>query len=231
MTNDIYINRKIAQLILLQRIELAGPLLKKIRKLFGRKFFTNFVSKYFIAPNLIGRKYINLMVQEYENLKKFNDFNNQKILSIGSGMSGLELVMSLNNNCNFSIIEKNYTSDKVVYGWDSKNSEGYNNLKLLELFLLKNGMNKSHFEIYNFDTDNLPNSHFDYILSLYSLDYHYNFDIYSNYLKKVSDKNTKIIFDTIRPDYFKNIFKKLDIIDTKSETVHKSKRIICREFI
>ena len=63
MTNDIYINRKIAQLILLQRIELAGPLLKKIRKLFGRKFFTNFVSKYFIAPNLIGRKYINLMVR------------------------------------------------------------------------------------------------------------------------------------------------------------------------
>ena len=174
---------------------------------------------------------MNLMVEEYENLKKFNDFNNQKILSIGSGMSGLELVISLNNDSNFSIIEKNYTSQKVIYGWDSKNSEAYNNLKLLELFLLKNGMSKSQFEIYNFDTDNLPDRHFDYILSLYSLDYHYNFDIYSNYLKKVSDKNTKIIFDTIRPDYFKNIFKKLDIIDTKTETVHKSKRIICREFI
>lgn len=229
--NNVYINRKIAQLILLQRIELAGPLLKKIRKLFGRKLFTNFISKYLISPPLIGRRYMKLMLSEYEDLNKFVNFNNQKILSIGSGMSGLELVINLKNNSNFSIIEKNYTSQKVIYGWDSSNSEAYNNLKLLELFLLKNGMNKNKFEIYNFDTDELPEKHFDYILSLYSLDYHYNFDIYLNYIKKVSHNDTKIIFDTIRPEYFENVFKKIDIIDTKMKTVHKSKRIICSKFI
>ena len=41
----------------------------------------------------------------------------------------------------------------------------------------------------------------------------------------------KIIFDTIDSEYFKKIFKKVEIIKTDSETVHKSKRIVCREFI
>ena len=37
----IYINKEIAQLIILQRIELLRLILKKIRKIFGRKLFTN----------------------------------------------------------------------------------------------------------------------------------------------------------------------------------------------
>ena len=43
--------------------------------------------------------------------------------------------------------------------------------------------------------------------------------------------NTKIIFDTIRADYFKNIFKNIKIIRSDIDTVHKSKRLICSEFL
>ena len=64
-----------------------------------------------------------------------------------------------------------------------------------------------------------------------SLDYHYDFDLYKDYLKKVSSDNTKIIFDTIRADYFEKIFKKVEIIKTDVDTVHKSKRIVCSEFL
>ena len=42
------LNRNMAQLALLQRIELASPLLKKFRKIFGRYLFSKFISKYFI---------------------------------------------------------------------------------------------------------------------------------------------------------------------------------------
>ena len=68
------------------------------------------------------------------------------------------------------------------------------------------------------------------ITSLYSLDFHYNFEIYQNYLSKVSDDNTIIIFDTIRADYFKNLFEYVEIVKIDSNTLHKSKRIACRIF-
>ena len=49
--------------------------------------------------------------------------------------------------------------------------------------------------------------------------------------KKVSKMNTKIIFDTIRAEYFKKIFKNVEIIRSDTDTVHKSKRIICSQFL
>ena len=37
-----------------------------------------------------------------------------------------------------------------------------------------------------------------------------------------------LIIDTIRPDFFKTIFKKVEVIKEDIDTVHKSKRIICK---
>ena len=39
-----------------------------------------------------------------------------------------------------------------------------------------------------------------------------------------------LIFDTIRPEYFYDIFKNVEIIKQDLNTVHKSKRIVCRNF-
>ena len=69
------------------------------------------------------------------------------------------------------------------------------------------------------------------IVSLFSLDYHYDFNLYLDYLKKILDEETQIIFDTIRPDYFENIFKNVKILQDNQNTVHKSKRIICSKLI
>ena len=49
--------------------------------------------------------------------------------------------------------------------------------------------------------------------------------------EKVSKPETKLIFDTIRVDYFNKIFKNVKIISTNLDTVHKSNRIICSNFI
>ncbi len=131
------LDKETARLILFQRNEIMPSNLKKLRKLFGRYIFTNFLSKFFISPKLISYKYYELMLREYELLTKYLNFNNRKILSIGSGMCGLEILINSNfKNSFFSIIEKNYVSKKVVYGWDNTNSEAYNRINLLKSFFL-----------------------------------------------------------------------------------------------
>ena len=155
----------------------------------------------------------------------------KKFLSIGAGIGGLELlILKTFSDAHVSFIEKNYVSNKIKYGWDYKNDEAYNNLSITKEFFNLNGINSYQYTIYDFDKKNFPSKNYDLIISLYSLDYHYDFNFYSNYLNSVSKENTKIIFDTIRPDFFKNIFERLSVIKENKLTVHKSKRIKCETF-
>tara|TARA_B100000900_G_scaffold303127_1_gene261706 strand:+ start:699 stop:1394 length:696 start_codon:yes stop_codon:yes gene_type:complete len=224
------VNRDIARLIILQRIELTSPFLKRLRKLFGRYIFSNFISKYFVNITDIGKKYYSLMKNEYEIIQNYLK-PKQNILSVGSGVGGLEiLIYKQNPNIKVSFVEKNYISKKIIYGWDNNNLEAYNNLDLLETFLKNNDIEKNSFQIFDFDKDELPKEKFDLIVSLYSLDFHYNFELYRKYFQEVSNRETVIIFDTIRPEFFKNIFEEVKIIKTDDNTLHKSKRVACKYF-
>ena len=231
--NSFVLPKKATRLIVLQRIELAGNILKKIRKLFGRYFFSNFITKYFLNSVKIGNEYYKIMHNEFLTIKKFISDDDNLFLSIGAGVGGLEAIINQNlPEKNYFFIEKNYISKKVKYGWTGQSkSEAYNSLDIQKEFLLANKMNDQQINIIDFDEGNLPMKKFDIITSFFSLDYHYDFDLYNDYLKKVSKKNTKIIFDTIRADFFKKIFKNVEIIKSRSDTVHKSKRIMCSEFI
>ena len=224
--------KKAARLIVLQRIELLSPFLAKIRKLFGRYFFSNFVTRFFLNPKILKEKYYQTMADEFSMIERFIDSNDKIFLSIGGGLGGLELIINQKfKNNKYHFIEKNYVSKKIQYGWGgTKNTEGYNNLNLQKNFLKMNGLNENQTNIYDFDNDTLPEKKFDVIISLFSLDYHYDFSLYKDYLKKVSKSDTKIIFDTIRADYFSKIFKKVEIVKTYNNTVHKSKRVVCTEF-
>jgi len=224
------LNRKLAHLALLQRIELATLSQKKIRKLFGRYLFSKFFSKLTLNTDRISKEYYKIMYLEYLTIEKFLK-NNQNILSIGSGIGGLEVIINSNFRVGkFFLIERDFVSKKIRYGWDNKNTEAYNKLNLLENFLISNQIEKDIFTIINFDENQLPHVKFNLITSLYSLDFHYDFEIYREYLSKVSDDDTVLIFDTIRADYFRNIFEYVRIIKEDNDTLHKSKRIACRKF-
>ena len=173
------------------------------------------------------------MLNEFLTLEKFIHSNDSFVLSIGSGLGGLEIIINKKfKNKNYFFIERNYVSKKVQYGWGGMtNVEAYNNLKLQKNFLLMNDMYENQINIFDYDKDLLPEKKFDIIISLLSLDYHYDFDLYSDYLMKVSKPTTKIIFDTIRAEYFKKIFKNVEIIKSDINTVHKSKRIVCSQFL
>ena len=230
--NSFIIPKQAARLAVLQRIELANPFLLKIRKLFGRYIFSNLVTKYFLNANSIGKRYYETMLNEFLTLEKFIEQNHKSILSIGAGLGGLEIIINQKyNDKTFFFIERNFVSKKVKYGWDSSNNEAYNDLKVQKEFLTLNQMDHKKINIFDYDHDILPEFKFDLVISLLSLDYHYDFQIYQNYLKKISNTDTLIIFDTIRADYFKKIFKSVETIRKDTNTVHKSKRIVCREFL
>ena len=230
--NNFIVSKKAARLIVLQRIELISSSLKKIRKIFGRFLFSSFITKFFLNEKLIGENYRNIMLNEFSTIEKFINKEDNLFLSIGGGLGGLELIINEKfDNRNYHFIERNFISKKVKYGWGGMtNSEAYNDLNLQKNFLETNGLKNEQINIYDYDKDDLPNIKFDLVISLLSLDYHYDFDIYINYLKKISKPNTKIIFDTIRADHFKSIFKNVEIIKTYDDTVHKSKRIMCSHF-
>ena len=226
------LNRKEAQLIILQRIELISNFLKKLRKFFGRYVFSNFISKFFLSPKSIAKSYFKNMDKELESINSAIDPLNKTFLSIGGGLGGLELVINSKFNVkSFTFIERNYISKKVKYGWDKENKEAYNDISIQRNFLIKNGMPLSKFSIFDYDNDQLPNRKFDIIISLFSLDYHYDFNIYLEYLKKNTHEESKIIFDTIRHDYFRNIFKEVIILNDRTKTIHSSKRIMCTKFL
>ena len=230
--NNFIVSKKAARLIVLQRIELISSSLKKIRKIFGRFLFSSFITKFFLNEKLIGESYHNIMLNEFSTIEKFINKGDNLFLSIGGGLGGLELIINEKfDNRIYHFIERNFISKKVKYGWGGMtNSEAYNDLNLQKNFLETNGLKNEQINIYDYDKDDLPNIKFDLVISLLSLDYHYDFDIYINYLKKISKPNTKIIFDTIRADHFKSIFKNVEIIKTHDDTVHKSKRIMCSHF-
>ena len=173
------------------------------------------------------------MLNEFLTIEKFIKPDDNSILSIGGGIGGLELLINENlKDKNYFFIERNYVSKKVKYGWGGMtNLEAYNDLKLQKDFLLKNNLREDQINIFNYDLDKLPEIKFDVIISLLSLDYHYDFNLYADYLKRVSKINTRIIFDTIRADHFKKIFKNVEIIKTDLDTVHKSKRVVCSQFL
>jgi len=226
------VNNNEARLIVLQRIELCSNFLKKIRKFFGRYIFSNFITKYFLNSESIGKSYHDRMSEEFKTLENHIDYKDKNFLSIGGGMGGLEVI--LNNNCEvnfFDFIERNFVSKKVVYGWSDNNSEAYNNLNLQTEFLIKNGLSKEKFKVLDFDKDILPLKKFDVVISLYSLDYHYDFNQYAKYLKENTHKESKIIFDTVRPDFFKSIFKDVIILNETAKRVHSSKRLLCKKFL
>ena len=225
------LNKNEARLIILQRIELISNFLKRIRKIFGRYLFSNFISKHFVSTKSIGKAYFEDMNQEFESINSVIEPYNKNLLSIGGGLGGLELVINKRFNVkSFTFIERNYVSKKVKYGWDNKNNEAYNDLEIQRNFLTKNGMLSSKINIYDYDNDKLPEEKFDIIISLFSMDYHYNFDIYSKYLKNSTHKKSVIIFDTIRPEYFRNIFKEVIILKDRIQKIHSSKRIMCSNF-
>ena len=224
-------DREMCRLVAFQRNELFTDRERKLRKTFGRLLFTKLFS-YFVNRKNIEKKYYEIMSQEYKTIEKFIPIKSNKILSIGAGLGGLETLINKNfPDFNFYLIEKNYVSRKIIYGWDIKNNEAYNCLTLTKNFMKQNGVTEDKISLFNFDIDKLPNEKFSLIVSLYSLEYHYQLEFYLDYFKKISTESTIFIFDTVNPLRMKSLFKEVKIIFEPNDSDHNSKRVLCKGLI
>ena len=61
------LDRNLSHLALLQRIELATTIQKKLRKLFGRYLFSKIFSRYILNIDKISSDYYKIMYSEYLN--------------------------------------------------------------------------------------------------------------------------------------------------------------------
>ena len=68
---DLKLTRDMAQLAILQRIELANKSLMKVRKLFGRYLFSKIFSKFLINKKQVSKQYLELINNSIKILKNF----------------------------------------------------------------------------------------------------------------------------------------------------------------
>lgn len=226
------LNYAMLSIILHQRNELLSTFQKKVRKIFGRFFFTNFFIYFRSSKKKIAKNYYNICRSEFLSIKRYFPSKLNYTLSIGCGMGGVEFFFSsVKGFAKLNLVDRNFISKKVVYGFNNSNSEAYNNLDYTRDFLLLNKFPKQKFKIYDYDHDKLPVIKYDLIISLKSLDFHYPYSIYKDYIKKVSTLKTILILDTNRPDYFRSIYKKVIIIKKVRNDVHPYCRIYCQGII
>ena len=226
------LNRKMLPTILFQRNELFNSFQKRVRRIFGRFIFTNLFIYLASSKKIIEKKYFAICKKEFDNIKNYFPRNINNVLSIGCGVGGLEYFFSSITDLNsLYLIDRNFVSKKIIYGFNTLNTEGYNNLDCTRDFLISNKFPKTKFKIIDYDKDKLPYKKYDLIISLLSLDFHYPFSVYKDYIRKVSTSRTVLILDTNRPNYFKSIYKKVKIIKKVTNNIHPYCRIVCKGII
>ena len=219
------IDKAMCRLIIFQRNEILTNFQKKVRKLFGRYLFTQFFS-YFNNLNYVSSRYYEISQKEYDEIKSHIKNDNFSLLSIGGGLGGVEsIILSQNKNIKVDIIEKNFVSSKIKYFWNPL--EAYNKLNLTKKFLINNSRYNTNFQVFNFENKENFKKKYDVIISLFSMDYHYDLEIYKDFLNKNSHKDTIYIFDTIRAQELNNFFQKVKIINIIDKRIHSSSRVVC----
>ena len=219
------IDKAMCRLIIFQRNEILSNFQKKIRKFFGRYLFTQFFS-YFNNLNYVSSRYYEISNKEYDTIKSNLKKDNFSLLSIGGGLGGIEsIILSQNKNVKVDIIEKDFVSSKIKYFWNPK--EAYNKLNLTKKFLANNSKHNTNFQVFNFENKENIKKKYDVIISLFSMDYHYDLEIYKDFLNKNSHKDTIYIFDTIRAQELNNFFQKVKIINIIDKRIHSSSRVVC----
>ena len=227
----------IKKILLLQRNEYQSSLSRYLRSVLGREFHTRFLVD-LLNYNLpeINKKFYNDLHREFDDLKNFLPKNVNNILDIGCGIGAINIFLNnfYNGSANFHLIDKNYVSKKVIYGYRESNAEGYNDLLLTKEFLKKNSINENSISTYDIDKDRLKEIKYDLVISLISWGYHYPLEVYINYLRENSNEETIYIFDIaeeyVSTEDVNKYFNKINIIKKYSKKQTQA-RLMCTGII
>ena len=228
----------IKKILLLQRNEYQSNFSKYFRKILGREIHTRILIDY-LNNNIdeINKKFYQDIQNEFLEFKKLLPNNVKNVLDIGCGIGAINIF--LNNyykkeKPNFHLLDKNYVSNKIIYGFNKKNTEGYNNLLITKNFLKANNLIEENIYTYDVEKHELKKIKYDLVISLVSWGYHYPLENYINYLKENSDEKTIFIFDIaeefISINHVKKYFHEIKIVN-KYLKKHRQIRLACKKII
>jgi SAM-dependent methyltransferase len=169
--------------ILLQRTALQLPVNRYFRLLRLGRFYDKYILRWFeiLRKEEIARLYTKDIHQEYDSIKQFLPERAGKILDIGCGIAGIDLLLYRHYHAcqsELSLLDKDLLSEKIYYGYKSSGAF-YNSLSIAQTFLTANAVPSSKILIYDPDADGFPRrERFDLIISLISWGFHYPVETY-----------------------------------------------------
>lgn len=171
-----------------------------------------------IFPNRTKKFFSIDMEREIGSLKKYLPNNPKKILDIGCGVAGIDIMLNrhYDNNPVFYLLDKSEVNSKVYYGLEKK-AAYYNSLKLAKELLVLNGISAD--KIYTEEVGEKPiffDQKFDLVLSLISWGFHYPVSTYLNQVYNLLNSGGTLIID-VRKDSggeeeLRNKFGNLEVI-------------------
>lgn len=161
--------------------------------------------------------------KEVDQFIKFYKITNEKnIISIGPGNGIFELFLLKKIKFNKILLVDIENTVSKEHGFNEKGS-GYSSLKDTKTFLINNDIQSSSIMICNPTKENLPSIQIDLLFSLFSMGFHYPCNEYVEFIKKNSNKNSKIILDkrkNVNDDGFDAILKNFEITKIFEQLKH-----------
>ena len=232
---EIILKKNHEKYFLFQRNEYLSDKQLRIRKLFGRYLFTKIFVNFFNSLECIN---LNLNIdfkKEFKGISKYLPERMSNILDIGSGIGVIDVFLNQHykGNVNFTLIDKNFTENKVYYGFNDK-GQAYNDFRVTKDFLLTNGLKSNQISIFDADSNYSSNAKYDLVISLLSMGYHYPVKQYFSFFKTNTHKNTVFIFDIAEQyndkDNIFSLFDTVEVIYKSNLPRHNYFRIYCIGF-
>lgn len=152
-----------------------------IRLYDNRNFESMLKANLFLSKNGIKKEYHKDMVSEYESIKNELPITIENVLDIGSGIAGLDVLISTHykNKIEICLLDKSSIDKDLHYGFEKRGSF-YNSLSLAKKVLVNNGTPENNIFLQEATDDNAINFNkkFDLIISIISWGFHYPVDTY-----------------------------------------------------
>jgi hypothetical protein len=140
------------------------------------------------------------MQNEYESIRSFLPENCSKILDIGCGVAGIDVLLHRHYDCDndikFYLLDKTNIDKKVYYFFEKKGSF-YNSLQIAKRILCDNGIPRKNIYLLEVtaDHDIKAESGLDLVISLISWGFHYPVSVYLEQVYDSLNQGGRLIMD------------------------------------
>lgn len=151
-----------------------------------------------LSSSQIKKDYAQDMKNEMANIKSHLPSHAKSILDIGSGIAGIDVLISQHygHNINVALLDKSTIDNDLHYDLEEKGSF-YNSLQLAKQNLIINGVKTDHIHLIEANDNNTIDIDlkFDLIISLISWGFHYPVNVYLDEVYKKLNEGGVLILD------------------------------------